>query len=1022
MKYDAFISYRHAPTDIAVSEQIHKRLENIRVPRSIRKSSGKKKIERVFRDQEELTVSSSLSEEILTALDESEYLIVICSPRTPESEWVENEVSYFIKTHGRERILPVIIEGEPKDSFPKPLLFEERREIDVRGETYVYETIAEPFAADYRAPDEKTRKQIIKRDILRLAAPILGCRYDDLKQRHREQRNRRIALGVTAFAVLAVVFGIYNYIQNQKILENFRKQQKTQSLFLADTSLRLLESGDRTNAILVALEALPKDLENPERPVVPQAEYALSKALHAYALGLEMVPDYTIEHQDVVTDNVQASPEGNTFCALDQRGVLNLYDVTKGTIIREISAEQEELATNRIYDYVFTEDRVVAFSAVDILCIDGTDGATIWRKRYNEADPTFNTAYYYSEPYFGVSEDGSTLAYSFAYSDMVYVLDMNDGQVINTIRTDSMDVSMTDIVLSKDGSMIAVVNSDLTSEDTKPLVRVFDAVSDQLISSIELSYSYDFFVGFAPGDRLICGSNDYSIWDGPSKQITMELACFDWRDGSLLWHTEERVTRSILDFVISQVQLIISEEAGNHILLVVENRVFLFDLENGEKVTEKITSSEIVGLAMNKDSGLYVSMTDMGQTNWGNLYTGRDDQDVDFKIDANIMSFVGAFNHIIIVPDYSKSMMVFSYYLAPEYETMFELNSEYSYMLFSKSPDNRYLLFEKFNSDATSVWIYDTQSEEVVCDTQVRVSIEGAIFDEDGVFLAMYDGTVEYFDFASDTMETIYQDEGGYFTCRTNEDQTHFVFDAASRVFLYSTEKREVVLDLETKINEHVVAVSGDAKYLLMSGDEGLFAINTEDHSHVEFEERIELSPVYNVQISFAQNQQYAAIPAADQYIHIVDLESGKTISLIVGMNNNIFSGYFIDADQTFVFHSDDYRIRAANVKSGELVYTGNELINKISQWEFNSDRNLLTALSNIEAIVFSVEEGIYPVAIVPYFVGFDKDAKYVYCMDPFDFGRFPYRELKDLYQMAEDVLGGKPLSEENRIKYYIDN
>lgn len=1022
MKYDAFISYRHAPTDIAVSEQIHKRLENIRVPRSIRKSSGKKKIERVFRDQEELTVSSSLSEEILTALDESEYLIVICSPRTPESEWVENEVSYFIKTHGRERILPVIIEGEPKDSFPRPLLFEERREMDVRGENYVYETIAEPFAADYRAPDEKTRKQIIKRDILRLAAPILGCRYDDLKQRHREQRNRRIALGVTAFAVLAVVFGIYNYIQNQKIIENYRKQQKTQSLFLADTSLRLLESGDRTTAILVALEALPKDLENPERPVVPQAEYALSNALHAYASGSELVPDYTIEHQDVLTDNVQASGEGNTFCALDQRGVLNLFDVTKGTIISEISADTATISTNRIYDYVFADERVVAFSAVDILCIDGADGSTIWRKRYNEADPTYKASSYSRAPNFAVSEDGSTLAYSFAYSDRVYVLDMNDGQVKNVIRTTKMDVSLTDIVLSKDGLKIAVVHSDLTSEDIKPLVRIFDSVSDQLISSIELNYSFNFFVEFAPGDRLICGSNDYSIWDDPSKQITMELVCFDWRDGSLLWLTEERVTRSVSDFVISQVQLIISEEAGSHILLVVENRVFLFDLENGEKETEKITSTEIVGLVMNKDSGVYVSMTDMGQANWGNLYTGRDYQDSDFKIDANIMSFVGASNHTIIVPYYSKSMMVFSFYQAPEYETVEELSSAYDYLLFSKSPDNRYLLFEKFNSDAKLVLIYDTLSEEVVCDTQVRLSMEGAIFEEDGVYLAMNDGTVEYFDFASDTMETIYQDEGGYFTCRTNEDQTHFVFDEASRVFLYSTEKREVVLDLKTEINEEVVAVSGDAKYLIMSGDEGLFAINTEDHSHVEFEERIELSPVYNVQISFAQNHQYVAIPAADQYIHIVDLESGKTISLIVGMNNEIFSGYFIDADKTFVFHSDDYHIRAANVKSGELVYTGNELINKISRWETNSDHNLLTAISDEEAIIFSVKDGIYPVANVPDFVGFDKDAKYVYIKDTIDFGRFPYRELKDLYQMAEDVLGGKTLSAENRIKYYMDS
>ena len=45
---------------------------------------GKKKIERVFRDQEELPIGSDLADNIKQALAESEFLIIICSPRTPE--------------------------------------------------------------------------------------------------------------------------------------------------------------------------------------------------------------------------------------------------------------------------------------------------------------------------------------------------------------------------------------------------------------------------------------------------------------------------------------------------------------------------------------------------------------------------------------------------------------------------------------------------------------------------------------------------------------------------------------------------------------------------------------------------------------------------------------------------------------------------------------------------------------------------------------------------------------------------
>ena len=42
MRYDAFISYRHAKLDMYVAKKIHKGLETFRVPRAVTKKSGKK--------------------------------------------------------------------------------------------------------------------------------------------------------------------------------------------------------------------------------------------------------------------------------------------------------------------------------------------------------------------------------------------------------------------------------------------------------------------------------------------------------------------------------------------------------------------------------------------------------------------------------------------------------------------------------------------------------------------------------------------------------------------------------------------------------------------------------------------------------------------------------------------------------------------------------------------------------------------------------------------------------------------
>ena len=121
MKYDAFISYRHLEKDMFVAKGIHKALETARIPGKIRKLSGKKKIQRVFRDQEELPIGSDLGENIEEALRESEYLIVICSPQTKESVWVMKEIDTFIELHGRSNILAVLVEGEPEESFPEQI-------------------------------------------------------------------------------------------------------------------------------------------------------------------------------------------------------------------------------------------------------------------------------------------------------------------------------------------------------------------------------------------------------------------------------------------------------------------------------------------------------------------------------------------------------------------------------------------------------------------------------------------------------------------------------------------------------------------------------------------------------------------------------------------------------------------------------------------------------------------------------------------------------------------------------------
>ena len=92
-----------------------------RAPGPFKERPGRKRINRIFRDKEELPITSDLNDDITEALANSDYLIVICSPRTGESVWVEREIETFLNTHTRHQVLTILAEGEPVDTIPEIL-------------------------------------------------------------------------------------------------------------------------------------------------------------------------------------------------------------------------------------------------------------------------------------------------------------------------------------------------------------------------------------------------------------------------------------------------------------------------------------------------------------------------------------------------------------------------------------------------------------------------------------------------------------------------------------------------------------------------------------------------------------------------------------------------------------------------------------------------------------------------------------------------------------------------------------
>jgi WD40 repeat protein len=196
-KYWAFVSYSHR--DQAWADWLHHALETYHVPRRLvgRDSPAgpvPRRLYPVFRDQDELPSSPNLSGAIDLALRQSRYLIVIASPYAAVSRWVDQEIERFRALGRAERVLCLIVDGEPHahqqpdkgllECFPPSL-----RSADG----------VEPIAADVRpGKDGKPAAR------LKLIAGLLGVGLDEL--RRRERRRQQLArLGWAAAAVLLLM-------------------------------------------------------------------------------------------------------------------------------------------------------------------------------------------------------------------------------------------------------------------------------------------------------------------------------------------------------------------------------------------------------------------------------------------------------------------------------------------------------------------------------------------------------------------------------------------------------------------------------------------------------------------------------------------------------------------------------------------------------------------------------------------------------------------------------------------------
>lgn len=299
--YLAFISYSHKDKEYA--KWLHEKLESFRVPVYLqeKRTDLPEYVRPIFRDETDLELGA-LTENIHRALENSRFLIVICSPNSQASDYVNDEINFFLRVavSNKDKILPFIVDGEPyseKECFPDAL----------KKNTELLAANINELGRDYAA--------------VKIIAKMLGLKIDDLWQRYCIMEEK----------------------EKQRIKEERDKLLVVQSRYIAKEAMALAETEDPggcgkecLRAMALVAEVYPKNISSPERPFTHEVYDAL-RFLNEKSEHLEKVLT-----EDSRLGVAQISPDGR-FIALVSLGkpyIVDIWEIKSGKIIKTLEGHQ----------------------------------------------------------------------------------------------------------------------------------------------------------------------------------------------------------------------------------------------------------------------------------------------------------------------------------------------------------------------------------------------------------------------------------------------------------------------------------------------------------------------------------------------------------------------------------------------------------------------------------------------------------------------------------------------------------
>ena len=315
-----------------------------------------------------------------------------------------------------------------------------------------------------------------------------------IQKEKRTQRKRILQMLMVVVGLLLVVIGAlwiigFMNVRHNKMLEN-------QSRYVAEKALRLVENGDSYLARILALEVLPKNLNNQDRPYTTEAEWALR---NANVDGTAILRGHT----GFVT-SLACNQDATSIITSSYDKTISLWDALTGKELRKLYGHNDIINSvdfDALGKYIVSASKDYSIMLWNVNTGEVVD--TLWEHTGGVNSATF-------------SLDGK---YIISASDdkTIKIWNVEKGIVVKTLSGHQANVNSA--ILTKDNKYAVSASDDKT-------IRIWNVEKGELIDSLlEHNDKVNNVCLSRDNKYLVSSSSDRTIkiWDFHKRKILRTL-------------------------------------------------------------------------------------------------------------------------------------------------------------------------------------------------------------------------------------------------------------------------------------------------------------------------------------------------------------------------------------------------------------------------------------------------------------------------------------------------------------------